>query len=101
MIYKKGTVNKKMGNAHLFILNDWLYYTTKLRKNQQKNKVKTINKKYKKEVMQLESPLATPQPNLWQDSGINRATCQTFCRKDIFGMGGDIDFYKKCYIFDT
>ena len=48
MIYKKGTVNKKMGNAHLFILNDWSYYTTKLRKNQQKNKAKTINKKVEK-----------------------------------------------------
>ena len=31
--------------------------------------------------MQLESPLATPQLNLWQNDGINRAICQTFCRK--------------------
>jgi len=31
--------------------------------------------------MQLESPLATPQLNLWQNYGINRVICQTFCRK--------------------
>lgn len=31
--------------------------------------------------MQLESPLATPQLNLWQNDGINRVICQTFCRK--------------------
>lgn len=78
-----------MGNAHLFILNDWSYYTTKLRKNQQKNKVKTINKKVeKKEVMQLESPVATPQPNLWQDDGINRAACQIFYRKNNLLVNG-------------
>lgn len=45
--------------------------------------------------MQLESPLATPQPNLWQDDGINRATCQTFCRKSIFGTGDATAIFHK------
>lgn len=45
--------------------------------------------------MQLESPVATPQPNLWQDDGINRATCQTFCRKSVFGVGDTIVIFTK------
>ena len=45
--------------------------------------------------MQLEAPLATPQPNLWQDDGINRATCQTFCRKSGFRTGYDSNFHKN------
>ncbi len=52
--------------------------------------------------MQLESPLATPQPNLWQDAGINRATCQTFCIKSVFlKRVMRQQFSQKCYIFAT
>ena len=52
--------------------------------------------------MQLESPVATPQPNLWQDGGINRATCQTFLEKAFFGTGDETAIFTKmlhiCYI---
>ena len=51
--------------------------------------------------MQLESPLATPQPNLWQDDGINRASCQTFLEKAFFERVMRQQFSQKCYIFAT
>lgn len=51
--------------------------------------------------MQLESPLATPQPNLWQDDGINRASCQTFLEKVFLERVIRQQFPQKCYIFAT
>ena len=52
--------------------------------------------------MQLESPLATPQPNLWQDDGINRASCQTFLEKAFLERVMRQQFLQKmlhiCYI---
>ena len=45
--------------------------------------------------MQLESPLATPQPNLWQDDGINRASCQTFLEKAFLGTGDATAIFHK------
>ena len=51
--------------------------------------------------MQLESPLATPQPNLWQDDGINRASCQTFLEKVFLERVMRQQFSQKCYIFAT
>lgn len=45
--------------------------------------------------MQLESPVATPQPNLWQDDGINRASCQTFLEKAFLGTGDATAIFHK------